>query len=129
MNWSYDPVVGSARDQVRLLIGDTDTEEPGNWIFADEEIDAFLAMEASVVKLAAAQALDTMASSEAMILKKIRILDLTTDGPAVAKELRERSAMLREQYYDGDDQLPDTAELVLDPHTYAERLRNERLRP
>jgi hypothetical protein len=114
---------------VRLLIGDTDLEEPGNHIFQDEEIDAFLAMEASVVKLAAAQALDTMASSEAMILKKIRILDLTTDGPAVAKELRERASTLRDLYYDGDDQLPDTAELVLDPHTYAERLNNERLRP
>lgn len=128
MAFTYDPLVGSPRDQVRLLIGDTDLDEPGNWIFQDEEIDSFLAMEASVVKLAAAQALDTMASSEAMILKKIRILDLTTDGPAVAKELRERASTLRDLYYDGDDQLPDTAELVLDPHTYAERLNNERLR-
>lgn len=129
MAWTYDPLVSTSRDQVRLLIGDTDTDEPGNWIFADEEIDAFLAMEQSVVKLAAAQALETMGRSEVMILKVVKILDLQTDGAAVGRELRFQAKELREQYYDSDANLPDTAELVLDPHTYAERLNNERLRP
>jgi len=127
MTWTYEPEVSSPRDQVRLLIGDTDLNEPGNWIFQDEELDAFLAMEGGV-KLAAAQALDTMASTEAMILKKIRILDLTTDGPAVAAELRARATVLREQFYSGDGNLPDTAELVVDQFTFEQRLRNEQLR-
>jgi len=88
MAWSYNPESGAAKDVVRLLIGDTDQDDPNNQIFEDEELDQFLAMEDNAVKLASAQALDTMASLEAMIQKKIRILDLTTDGPAVAAELR-----------------------------------------
>lgn len=127
MTWTYDIESGSDRDTVRLLIGDTDRDEPGNQFFQDEELDAILAMEGEV-KLAAAQALDTMASQEAMIEKKIRILDLTTDGPAVAAELRARAEALREQYYGGSDDLPATAELVVDQFTYEQRLRNEVLR-
>jgi len=128
MTWTYEPTVSSARDQVRLLIGDTDLEEPGNHIFTDEELDALLSMEGGTVRLAAAQALDTMASAEAMILKKIRILDLTTDGPAVAAELRARANELRDQVYSGSDNLPVTAELVVDGWTLRQRIRNEEAR-
>jgi len=128
MTWTYEPEVMASRDQVRLLIGDTDLAEPGNWIFTNEELDALLVMEGGSVKLAGAQALDTMASQEAMILKKIRILDLTTDGPAVAAELRARAMELRSQEYGGANDLPMSAQLVVDANTYDEVLRNSILR-
>lgn len=122
MTWTYDLGGGSPKDQVRLMIGDTDDQQPDAHFFEDEEIEAFLSMESGEVKLATAQALDTLASSEAMIQKKITLLDLTTDGPAVAAELRARASELREQFYSGDEDLPDWAEMVLDPHTFSERV-------
>ena len=80
--------------QVRLLCTDLDEVSP---LFTDAQVSAFLAMESANVRLAAAQALDTIASSEAMVSKKIRTQDLQTDGPAVAEELRARAASLRKQ--------------------------------
>ncbi|MFG1659077.1 hypothetical protein ACGFIY_21345 [Micromonospora chersina] len=80
--------------QLRLLITDVDEASP---LFTDAQLSAFLAMEGSV-KLAAATALETIARSEVLISKKIRTSDgLSTDGPAVAKELRESAKELREQ--------------------------------
>lgn len=79
---------------VRLLISDLD-DPP---IFSDDEITAFLTLEGDAVKLAAAQALDAIASNEALVSKRIRTLDLQTDGPAVAKELRAHATALRAQH-------------------------------
>ena len=79
---------------VRLLATDLDEEAP---LFTDAQITAFLTLEGNVPRLAAAQALDTIASSEALVSKKIRTQDLSTDGPAVAKELRDRATELRRQ--------------------------------
>lgn len=79
--------------QVRLLIPDTGDV----FVFADDAIGAFLTLEAGNVRLAAAQALDVLASNEAMVSKMIRTQDLQTNGPAVAAELRQRAVSLREQ--------------------------------
>lgn len=81
-------------DTVRLLINDLGTGD--DQVFDDTEITAFLDLEGSV-KLAAAQALDVIASNEVLVSKRIRTLDLQTDGPAVAKELREHATRLRAQ--------------------------------
>lgn len=83
---------------VRTLATDLDEAAP---LFTDAQIQAFLDLEGSV-RLAAALALETIAVSEALVSKKIRTLDLQTDGPAVAKELRERAAVLRKQAADAD---------------------------
>lgn len=80
--------------QVRGIIADTDE---AHQLLPDQHINAFLHVEDGNVKLAAAQALDTIASSESLISKKIRSQDLSTDGPAVAKDLREHAARLRTQ--------------------------------
>lgn len=87
---------------VRLLISDTD---PANRFFSTAEIDLFLTMNSSSVRRAAAQALDTIAANEAMVSKKIRTQDLSTDGPAVAEALRKQAAELRRQADagEGDD--------------------------
>lgn len=90
--------------QVRLLIPDTNAAAH---VFEDEDITALLGLEGGRVKRAAALALETMASNEAYTQKAIRLLDLSTDGPKVAAELRARAASLRSQ--DAADVLAEDA--------------------
>lgn len=71
---------------VRLLLGDL--SEDGDTIFTDDQIVSFLRMSKNSVKRAAARGLLVIAGSEVMLSKKIRTQDLSTDGPAVAAELR-----------------------------------------
>lgn len=52
---------------------------------------------------AAADALDAMATSETMVSKKVRTQDLSTDGPAVAAELRQKAAELRARADEADE--------------------------
>jgi hypothetical protein len=125
--FSYDP--DTDRGKVRLLIQDTDTSSRESQFFTDGEIDAFLAMESGVLT-AAALALETMASQQVMVLKVIRLLDLSTDGAAVSRELRERAKSLRElSLTTGDDaDAFDWAEMVVDDWSWEERLYGEALR-
>jgi hypothetical protein len=85
----YDTPLG----QVRLIIADVDEE---HFLLSDAQINALLSMEGRV-KLAAAQALDAIATSEVLVSKVIRTLDLQTDGAKVAAELRARAQGLRDQ--------------------------------
>lgn len=69
-----------------------------NWVLlSDTSLTTFLTLWPSDIRLAAAAALDTIASSEALVQKKIEHLDLKTDGPAVARALREHAKTLRQQ--------------------------------
>ncbi|WP_433460697.1 hypothetical protein [Micromonospora sp. CA-248212] len=81
---------------LRLLIADTSTV-PADQLFSDEQLDGLLTLEGGTVKLAAAAALEVIARSEVLISKKISTQDLSTDGPAVAAELRAQAKALREQ--------------------------------
>ncbi len=85
------------RRRVRLLINDVVTTSPETVVFTEAEIDRFLAVEDGDIKLAAAQALDTIADNEALVSKAIATQDLKTDGPKVAEALRKRAAALRAQ--------------------------------
>jgi len=104
--------------QVRLLIPDTNESL---LLLTDEQIEAFLTLESDNVRLAAALALETIASSEALVSKKIRDGDLQTDGPAVAKELRERAKELRAQAAEIDDDGDAFGIGVIDFDPYAGR--------
>lgn len=117
MAFTYD--VSTDRGKVRLLC--TDTLE-SNAIFQDAEIDAFLTMNTSV-RLAAAAALEVIASNEVLVLKKIINLDLETDGPAVARELREQAKQLRAQ--ESAIGAFDIAEQIVDPFTEREYWFNQ----
>ncbi|HEY9335348.1 MAG TPA: hypothetical protein VIQ79_13030 [Kribbella sp.] len=93
------PPATEAQDDVRLLIADTD---PSIRMFSTRQIAAFLRLNSDNVRRAAAQALDTIAANEALVSKKIRTQDLSTDGPAVADALRKQAAELRRQADAGD---------------------------
>lgn len=91
----------STTGQVRLLISDVDEQ---NQILTDDMIDGFLALAGSP-RRAAADALDAIATSEALIGKVIRSQDLSTDGAKVAEALRGHARQLRAQADAEDDAL------------------------
>lgn len=100
----------SSESQVRLLIGDTEQE-----IFEDTEIEAFLTINEGSIKRAAADALDTIASSEALLSKKISTQDRSTDGPAVADALRKHADALRARAKEEEDVVEDDAFAMVFP--------------
>lgn len=85
--------LGTSRNRVRLMIPDTDVS--GNHIFEDEEIDAFLAITGSDIRLATATALEAIATSEALKLKVLSVGDLETDGAKLSDALMARAKQLR----------------------------------
>lgn len=125
MAFTFD--VSTNRGKVRLLVPDTSSSA---YVFADAEIDAFLSIEASSVRRAAALALETLASNQALVLKVIKIMDLQTDGAKLSDALLKRADRLREQadfddMADGD--LFDWAEMVVDPFSARERYASQAL--
>ena len=125
--FTYD--VTTDRGKVRLLITDTDA---ANEIFNDNEIDAFLTMMSGSVFRAAAVALYQIAASEVLLLKVIKLLELTTDGAKTADSLR----ALADSYQEKADLAEageaggsfDYAEMVYDDFSYREKLEKEELR-
>ena len=87
---AFDP--NSLIGKVRLLTADLDTDAP---LVSDDYLQGYLALNGDNVLLAAADVLDAIATSEVLVAKKIRTQDLSTDGPAVAAELRAQADKLR----------------------------------
>lgn len=102
--------------QVRLLIPDTD---PGNQLFDDDQLNAYLAIESGIVKRAAAAALETAASNTALVAKVITTQDLATDGAKVSDALLKRAAELRRQVDEDDPATSGGIDIVdfTDPFT------------
>jgi hypothetical protein len=127
MTFTFDLTTEAGK--VRLLIPDKVDE---GHLFEDDEIDAFLELEGNNRKRATALALETAASDHALTLKVIRLLDLSTDGPAVARSLLERSVRLREQANNEEaaeeDGAFDIAEWTPTEFATRERRWNEMLR-
>ena len=122
----------TALARVRLRIRDTTSATA---VFADEEILAFIAMEDNDWRRAAALALETIASTQLLLLKVITILDVKTDGAAMAKELRAEAQQLRDESErlrlraeDEDGSTFEVIEMVTNDFTHRERLRDEYLR-
>ena len=95
-----DPV-----QQVRLLIADVDTGE--NQIFTDEQLKGYLSITSQSVKRAAADALDAIASSEALTSKVIQTQDRSSNGAAVADALRKHANALRARAKEEEDEEND----------------------
>lgn len=78
-------------DGVRLLTSDLDSESQ---LLTDQQYISLLELYDGDTRRAAARALRTMAASEVLLSKKITTQDLSTDGPAVAAELRKQAEQL-----------------------------------
>lgn len=106
INSGVSPVdATSAVGKVRILLGDTDASNvvsgSGTYLFfSDGELVALLSMYADDVKLSAARALETIAGSQALLLKSWSSDDLTVNGDRIAKELRELAKQLRAEALD-----------------------------
>ena len=125
MAFTYD--LTTDRGKVRLRIQDNDEAYV---FFSDADIDAFLTMAADLdgdtVRHASADALDSWASNQALVLKKVTLLDVNTDGPAVAKAMREHAALLREQAFaTSTDAGFEIAEMALGHFSWVEQVTNE----
>jgi hypothetical protein len=120
--YTYDHLVTSNLNDVRLIIADTDSTNPQ---FQDEQISRFLGITGTNVLRAAAMALTVIASNESMVQKQVSLLGLSTNGPAVAADLRKHAAWLMEQaeYYEAQaGGAFDVAEQVVDVFTFRERV-------
>ena len=107
----------TAVEDVRLLIADLDPDEAKR-LLTDAQLEQLLTLNGDSVRLAAADALEIIATSEALLSKKITTQDLSTDGPAVAAALLNRAAVLRKQAAETDDTGGDFAfEIVDAPQT------------
>lgn len=104
-----------ATGQVRLLISDVDE---ANFILSDDMIAGYLAgygtagsgpvLPRGPILRAAADALDAIATSEALVSKVMQTVDgLQTDGAKVANSLRTRADSLRRQADREDGISPD----------------------
>ena len=116
-----DPV-----QQVRLLIADVDTGE--NQIFTDDQLNGYLSIARDSVKRAAADALDAIATSEALISKVITTQDRSSDGRAVADALRKHAAALRVRAKEEEDAEDDEPFFMAFNLTGPDRAEGEEMR-
>lgn len=90
MTATYVP--GSTIGNIRLYCTDTNLTSP---IFTDEELNQFLSLEGDI-RLAAAAALERMASSQTLLAKVRAVGDISLDGVSLAKQLMANAQNLRE---------------------------------
>jgi hypothetical protein len=88
--------------RVRVLLGDTDPANVsggfGDYLyFSDDELTAVLSMYNDNPKLAAARCLETIAASQALLLKSWSSDDLSVRGDAIAESLRKIAKQLRDE--------------------------------
>lgn len=88
--------------KVRVLLGDVDPEDisqgQGEYkYFSDDEIVAVLQMYDHNVKMTAARCLETIASSQVLLLKSWSSDDLTVNGDKIAESLRRIAQQLRDE--------------------------------
>ena len=89
--FTYNPSTNIGK--VRMQIGDRNQDE---YIFSDAEIQSFLDMNEDSILYAVADALETIATNDAMLKKRIRLNDLSDDRAAIAAELRLLARQKRE---------------------------------
>lgn len=121
MAFTYD--VTTDRGKLRLLLSDVTAD---NYQFEDDEIDAFLTIGNNNLYWSAALGLEVIASNEMMVHKRIEILGLTINAPAVATELRRIAGNWREVSF--ADEAFDIAEVPVDSAAYNEKYLKEILR-
>lgn len=115
----FPPDPNSLIGTVRLLITDW-PETESEFIFADGQIQAFLALRQDNPMRAAATALMTLAANETLLYKYLRTDDLTVDGVKGGTELRLQARDLERQA-DAEDALDGDFFNVVYPRAHCNR--------
>ena len=97
--------------------------------FLNEALCTFLHLHGNDwdVRLAAADALDSLATQQALIQKKIKLLDLQTDGPALAMAIRAHAKALRDRVL-ADEPGFEIIEQIADGFGYREKIVKDWMR-
>ena len=90
--------------KMRVLIPDNEQIFDGDYLFSDNDLNAYLEVANNSVLRAASYAVLAIATSEAMISKVIKTQDLSTNGAAVADALRLTAKQLADRA-DKEDEL------------------------
>ena len=125
MTFTTDPTTDIGL--IRMRISDRDSTAP---IFSDDDLTAFLAFEGDSLRASAA-ALEAIAVNQALVLKVIKLLQLSTDGAKLAETLLKLASRYRDQaeYIDAaSGGTFDVAEFVDGAFAERERLIKEALR-
>ena len=81
------PILDGDLTLIRLHVAD-----PGGELLTDDQVEAVYADRKGSIARTVADLLRIIAASELLVSKKISTQDLTTDGPAVDRELRAQAA-------------------------------------
>ena len=90
--------------KMRVLIPDNEQIFDGDYLFSDNDLNAYLEVANNSVLRAASYAVLAIANSEAIISKIIKTQDLSTNGAAVADALRLTAKQLADRA-DKEDEL------------------------
>ena len=105
----YPPDYTTPLGQLRALVSQTEQYvDPANpdadpdYLMDDGLLQSFLALNSSKLYGAAADALLALAANEALVSKKIRTEDLSTDGSVIANSLRQIAQEYRNRQKEDD---------------------------
>jgi len=109
MTWSYDTGLAATKDQIRLLIGDTDSSDPQ---LQDEEISFIASQESGLYRGAAQCAYNIAAKYTRQVTRSFggrsdQLSQLATQYRTLAKELMAKSGMRRISPYAGGQSLAE----------------------
>lgn len=124
----FPPDYSSSVGLVRALIPDTEqvdweTDGSVSYLFTDSHLAGLLSLNGATpddykswnIKRAAADAVDALATSEALISKVIKTEDLQTDGAKLANALVQRAVQLRRSAEDEEESADlETAFTIVD---------------
>jgi hypothetical protein len=121
---SFTTDTSTALGKVRVLITDGDVAHP---IFTDDQLQVFIDLEGEDIFLASALAIETIATSEALILKVIETLDVKTDGAKLAEALMKRAKSMRDRVNTESGSFAIAA-MIDTPSAWRERIRKNAMR-
>lgn len=123
------PTIASTDNETGLITFDsapgdgvTGSIDYNHAILSDASINTILSLEDNDVLSSAAQALESIAANQTLVLKKITLLNLQTDGPSMARELRQLAKRMRER---ASASAHAFAEWVMNVPTAQERIDKE----
>lgn len=105
----FPPDFSTPLGQLRALVSQTEQYKdpanpaaPADYLMDDGHLKSFLALNGDKLYGAAADALLALAANEALVSKKIRTEDLSTDGSVIANSLRQIAQEFRTRQKDED---------------------------